>query len=75
MINIIMTKLLVFGTFDLLHEGHKYFLNEAESRGDELFVVVALDSTVKTVKGFFPNQDEKERKRNVEGLKIAKKFF
>ena len=38
------------GTFDLLHMGHIYYLREAKKLGDELFVVVARDSTVRKLK-------------------------
>ena len=42
-------RVAVFGTFDLLHKGHRFVLDQAEERGD-LFVVIARDSTVKTIK-------------------------
>lgn len=54
-------KILVFGTFDLLHPGHEYFLEQASSRGD-LTVVVARDSTVRKIKGRAPVQHEQERR-------------
>ena len=38
------------GTFDLLHMGHIYYLNEAKKLGDTLVVVVATDSTVRKLK-------------------------
>ncbi len=41
-----MTRILATGTFDLLHPGHIYFLNQARDLGDELFVIVARDSNV-----------------------------
>ena len=46
-----MTKVMVFGTFDYLHEGHKDFFRQAKQYGDELVVVVARDETVKQIKG------------------------
>ncbi len=53
-------KILVFGTFDNLHPGHKYFLNEARKRG-ELFVSIGLDNTVEEIKGRKPRQNQDER--------------
>ncbi|MBU0459159.1 adenylyltransferase/cytidyltransferase family protein [Patescibacteria group bacterium] len=53
-------KVLVFGTFDRLHPGHKYVLSEAQKRG-KLFISVALDETVKKIKGKFPTQNQEER--------------
>lgn len=35
------------GTFDILHLGHLHYLQEAKSLGDELYVIVACDETVK----------------------------
>ncbi|MCF7844453.1 MAG: adenylyltransferase/cytidyltransferase family protein [Kiritimatiellales bacterium] len=61
----VIMRVLVFGTFDNLHPGHKYLLNEAQQRG-ELWIVVGLDETVKRVKGFPPEQNHNERKQAVE---------
>ena len=41
---------MVFGTFDVLHQGHLYLFEQARKHGDYLIVVVALDSTVEEVK-------------------------
>jgi len=38
------------GVFDILHTGHIHYLTEAKSLGDELFVVVATDNTVRKKK-------------------------
>jgi len=35
------------GTFDLLHPGHIYYLEESGKLGDELFVIVARDANVR----------------------------
>ena len=48
---------MVFGTFDGLHEGHRYFLNEAKKLGDYLIVAVAHDSAVNLFKNRAPRQD------------------
>ena len=53
-------KVLVFGTFDHLHPGHRFLLEAASKRG-ELHVVVARDETVKRIKGKLPDQKEDER--------------
>ncbi len=58
------TKVLVFGTFDLLHPGHRFVLMEARTRG-ELFVVVARDANVLKIKGHAPVDDEVVRAKNV----------
>ncbi len=56
-----MKKIMVFGTFDLLHEGHKHFLQEAKRYGEILLVVVARDSSVLKMKGILPHHNEFER--------------
>jgi FAD synthetase len=75
MINHKLKKVLVFGTFDLLHDGHKYFLEESKKLGDKLFVVVARDKTVGQIKGIIPKQNESERLKNVEKTGIADKVL
>jgi cytidyltransferase-like protein len=53
-------RVLVFGTFDLLHPGHRYLLAEAAKRG-ELNVVVARDRNVERIKGKTTVHSEEER--------------
>ena len=53
-------KVLVFGTFDVLHPGHRFVLNAAAARG-VVHIVVARDSTVQRIKGHEPKQTELER--------------
>jgi len=43
-------KSMVFGVFDGLHEGHLFFLDEAQKYGDNLIIVVASDINVKNIK-------------------------
>ena len=66
-------KVLVFGTFDLLHPGHISFLEQAKMHGDELYVVIARDKTVEKIKGITPEQDENKRKNNIEQLPFVTK--
>jgi FAD synthetase len=64
-------KVLVFGTFDILHKGHEYFLSKARGFADELVVVLARDSTVEIVKGKKSQNSEIVRKDNLEKLGVA----
>lgn len=41
---------MAFGTFDLFHPGHEYYLREAAKLWDELIVIVARDTRVLTMK-------------------------
>ncbi|EKD43521.1 MAG: hypothetical protein ACD_72C00243G0002 [uncultured bacterium] len=68
-----MKKVMVFGTFDIIHPGHKYFLKEAKELGDYLVVVIARDQTVQTVKHKKPKNSEEKRLKNLDDLRIANK--
>jgi FAD synthetase len=47
-------KVMVFGVFDGVHEGHEAILKEAKALGDHLIVVVAQDHIVQHLKGHQP---------------------
>ena len=40
-------KVVATGTFDILHQGHIYYLTESKKLGDELHVIVARDANVR----------------------------
>ena len=40
-------RIVATGTFDILHPGHLYYLEESRKLGDELWVIVARDTNVK----------------------------
>ena len=63
-----MKRVLVFGSFDLLHKGHLYFFNEARKLGDELWVVVARDKTIQELKKHKPIFSEKERINQIQKI-------
>lgn len=56
-----MKTVLVFGTFDSIHPGHRWFLQQAASQGDEIIAVVARDKFVAEWKGKAPHHDEQSR--------------
>jgi FAD synthetase len=56
------------GVFDILHTGHLHYLLEAKKLGDELYVVVATDATVRKQK-HEPITPEKMRVELVNALK------
>lgn len=60
-----MTTVVVFGTFDLLHPGHRAMLEQAARHGDHLVVVVARDEVVAHYKRRLPTQNENERVKAV----------
>lgn len=60
-----MKTVLVFGTFDLFHEGHRYFLQQAKAYGDRLVVIVARDNNVQAIKGRAPHDNETVRREHI----------
>nr|MDO8098057.1 adenylyltransferase/cytidyltransferase family protein [Candidatus Njordarchaeota archaeon] len=70
------TRVLAFGTFDIVHAGHAKYLKESRKLGGkdaELIVVVARDSTVRSVKGRDPIFPEEQRRYLIESLKPVDK--
>ncbi|MDD5068291.1 MAG: adenylyltransferase/cytidyltransferase family protein [Candidatus Pacebacteria bacterium] len=64
-------KVLVFGTFDGVHEGHRHFLREAKKFGDILIVAVARDEHVETLKKHSPRFSLQKRIADLGAEKIA----
>jgi len=66
-----MKTVMATGTFDIIHPGHVFFLEEAKKLGGKnarLVVVIARDSTVRAKKRI-PIIDEKQRLEVVKMLK------
>ncbi len=70
-----MTTVLTFGTFDIFHPGHEYYLREAKKHGDTLVTIIARDETVKNLKKYTPRNDEHSRKKTVEESGIPDKIL
>ncbi len=66
---------MAFGTFDILHAGHEYYLKQAKQLGDNLIVVVARDRTVRQVKGENPLNNERKRLNALKKSGIADKVI
>ncbi|MDP6704457.1 MAG: adenylyltransferase/cytidyltransferase family protein [archaeon] len=58
-------KVMVFGTFDGVHEGHRDFFRQAAAHGD-VIAVVARDATVVQLKNKKATYSEKERRTLVQ---------
>ncbi len=60
---------MVFGTFDMIHEGHEDFFRQARLLADEpyLIVSVARDVSAERVKGFPPRRAEGDRLATIAG--------
>ena len=70
-----MTKVLVTGTYDIVHPGHLHFFNQAKKYGDELIILIARDDTVESIKGKAPLHTAQQRKTQLEMAKVAKKVI
>lgn len=66
-----MTKVITYGTFDLLHHGHRRLLERAKSLGDYLIVGVTSDDFDRTRGKINASQSLMERVEAVEALGIA----
>jgi cytidyltransferase-like protein len=60
-----MKKVLIFGAFDGVHDGHRDLFRQARLRGDYLIVAVAPDNIVQQLKHRLPKLGLAERVENV----------
>lgn len=66
-----MKTVLAFGTFDVLHPGHEFFLRKARALGERLVVIVARDGNVERLKKITPHDSEQVRRANVQALIVV----
>ncbi len=66
-----MKKAIVFGTFDIFHQGHKDFFRQAREYGEYLIVVVARDKNVLKAKGRLPENNENDRLKKISESNLA----
>jgi cytidyltransferase-like protein len=68
-------RVLVFGTYDIIHPAHLKFLVEARQTANcydcELVVVLARDSSIERIKGHKPIFSEEQRLKLVSGLRVV----
>jgi FAD synthetase len=67
-------KILIAGTFDLIHAGHIYLINEAAKLGD-VYVIVATDRNRELFSGespIIPQDQRLEVIRNIKNVKEAR---
>lgn len=64
----IPVKIMVFGTFDIVHKGHEHFFKQARALALNPFLVVSLAREVNVVKikGKKPKNSEQQRKKQLE---------
>lgn len=64
-------KILVAGTFDIIHPGHIFLINEAAKMG-EVYVIVATDENRELYSGEAPIIPEQQRLEVVKSIKNVK---
>lgn len=66
---------MVFGTFDIVHKGHLYFLREARKLANNSFLVVSIarDVNVERIKGKKTLYKERTRANHVRATGLADK--
>lgn len=71
------TKIMIFGTFDVLHLGHIHFFKQARklAKNPYLIVSIARDTNVIRIKKVKPYHSERDRKALIEELKIVDKVI
>jgi len=68
----IVRRVIVNGTFDILHRGHIEMLNFARSQGSYLLVAIDSDKQVRELKGDSrPINNQEDRKFQLENLKCV----
>lgn len=71
-----MKKIVVNGSFDIVHRGHLELLRYAKSLGDYLLVCVDTDSRIKELKGNHrPINNQEDRKFLLENIKGVDKVL
>jgi len=58
------TRIMIFGTFDIVHPGHEHFFKQARGLATNPFLIVSVarDQNVLRIKGNLPRNSEKKRK-------------
>ncbi|MDV0442746.1 adenylyltransferase/cytidyltransferase family protein [Methanorbis rubei] len=64
-----MKRIVATGTFDILHPGHLFYLEESKKLGDELWVIVAREQNIKHKP--LPIVPEEQRLKMIQGLRCV----
>jgi len=70
-----MKKVVCWGTFDLLHEGHLEFFKDAKRKGEFLYVLVIPDKAILENKGRTPVKAHRERIEDILKTGLADEVF
>ena len=70
-----MTKVLITGTFDIIHPGHLNLIKQAREFGDFVVAIIARDDNVLKIKGREPHFNENQRLKNLIKLGVVDKVI
>lgn len=68
-----MKKVMIFGTFDIVHHGHLSLFKQAKRYGDYLIAVVAQEKRAEEIKKRDLVHTQKERKEYLENIRFIDK--
>ena len=68
-----MTRIMVFGTFDMVHKGHESLFTQARALAEHPYLIVSIarDSAVERIKGTKARLSEGERLESVKRHKLV----
>jgi len=68
-------RIMVFGTFDLVHKGHLHFFKQARKLAKNPFLIVSMarDVNVKKIKGRVPVKSENQRLKAIKKIQLVDK--
>src|SRR3989344_4320875 len=66
-----MIKVLIMGTFDLLHPGYINLIHQAKELGDFVIATIARDQNVLKIKGRLTYFSEQQRLKNLQSLGLV----
>ena len=71
------TRVMVFGTFDGLHQGHLNFFQQARNLAQNPYLIVSIarDKNVKKIKGKKPDFSERKRLNLIKKARISDKVI
>ena len=69
------SKVVVFGIFDGIHEGHRDLFKQAKKHGDELIVIVGSDPSAIRLKNKTPRYTQDERSGLVMREELVSEVF
>ena len=69
------TRIMAFGTFDILHQGHLNLFKQARALAENPFLIVSVarDFNVKKIKGRPPSLTEKQRLAEIKNCRLVDK--